>query len=78
MMTKVWDDLLRRVQNWPENAKQELAQVALEIEAELSRGQYKATPDELAGIDRGLSDVAQGRFASQLDVEAVFEKHRRK
>ena len=63
-MTKVWDELLRRVQSWPENAQQELAQVALEIEAELSRGHYHATLDELAGIDRGLSDVARGAFAS--------------
>jgi predicted transcriptional regulator len=78
MMTKAWDELLRRVQSWPENAQQELAQVALEIEAELSRGHYHATPDELAGIDRGLSDVANGGFVSDERVEAVFAKHRRK
>lgn len=78
MMTKVWDELLRRVQSWPENAQRELAQVALEIEADLNRGQYQATPAELAGIDRGLSDVAQQKFVSNEDVEAVFAKHRRK
>jgi predicted transcriptional regulator len=78
MMTKVWDELLRRVQSWPETAQQELAQVALEIEAELNRGQYQATPAELAGIDRGLSDIAQNKFVSSEDVEAVFAKHRRK
>lgn len=75
MMTKVWDELLRRVQSWPENAQQELAQVALEIEAELNRGHYHATLDDLAGIDRGLSDVAKGKFASGEDLEAVFAKH---
>jgi predicted transcriptional regulator len=78
MMTKVWDELLRRVQSWPENAQQELAQVALEIEAEIGRGEYQPTPAELAGIDRGLSDVAQRRFVSKEDVEAVFAKHRPK
>jgi hypothetical protein len=77
-MTKVWDELLRRVQSWPEIAQQELAQLALEIETELSRGNYHAAPDELAGIDRGLSDVAKGKFASGEDVEAVFAKHRQK
>lgn len=77
-MTKVWDELLRRVQSWPENAQQELAQVALEIEAELNRGHYQAAPDELTGIDRGLSDVAKGKFASGEDVETVFAKHKRK
>jgi predicted transcriptional regulator len=78
MMTKVWGELLRRVQSWPENAQQELAQVALEIEAELKVGKYHATPAELAGIDRGLSDAEQGKFASDEDVEAVFAKFRRK
>jgi hypothetical protein len=78
MMTKVWDELLRRVQSWPENAQRELAQVVLEIEADLNRGQYQATPTELAGIDRGLSDVAQQKFVSNEDVDAVFAKHRRK
>jgi hypothetical protein len=78
MMTKVWDELLRRVQSWPENAQHELAKVALEIEAEINRGEYQATPAELAGIDRGLSDVARERFASERDVEAVFAKLRPK
>jgi predicted transcriptional regulator len=78
MMTKVWDDLLRRVQSWPEDAQQELAQVALEIDAELKGGKYRATPAELAGIDRGLSEAAQGKFVSREEVEAVFAKFRRK
>jgi predicted transcriptional regulator len=78
MMTKVWDDLLRRVQSWPENAQQELAELALEIDAELKGGKYHATPAELAGIDRGLSDANAGRFVSAEDVEATFRKSRPK
>ena len=77
-MTKVWDDLLRRVQSWPEDAQQELAQVALEIEAELNQGDYIATPDELRGIDRGLSEAAAGKFAEAEEIEALFAKYRRK
>ena len=77
-MTKGWDELLRRVQSWPENAQRELARVALEIEIELNSGRYHASLEELAGIDRGLSDVAQGKFASDEDVEAIFAKHRSK
>ena len=77
-MTKVWDDLLRRVQSWPEDAQEELAQVVLEIEAELKSGKYRATHDELAGIDRGLSDASQGKFASDEDVGAVLARYRRK
>jgi hypothetical protein len=77
MMTKVWDELLRRVQSWPQEAQEELAQVALEIEAALKQGAYHPSPPELAGIDRGLRDSAEGKFASENDVEAIFEKHRR-
>jgi predicted transcriptional regulator len=38
---------------------------------------YEATPEELEGIDRGLRDVAEGRFATDEEVEAVFAKFRR-
>ena len=61
-MTKVWDELLRRVQSWPQDAQEELAQVALEIEAALKKGTYHASPGELEGIDRGLRDAADGKF----------------
>jgi predicted transcriptional regulator len=77
-MTKVWDELLRRIQSWPEPAQQELAELALEIEAELKGGKYRATPAELAGIQRGLSDANAGRFVSDGHVEATFRKSRPK
>ncbi len=48
------------------------------IRAKFSRSHYHATPDELAGIDRGLSDAAEGKFASAEDVDALFAKYRRK
>jgi predicted transcriptional regulator len=78
MMTKVWDELLRRVQSWPQDAQEELAQVALEIEAALKQDTYRANSSELEGIDRGLRDSAEGKFASESDVEATFAKHRRR
>jgi predicted transcriptional regulator len=67
MMTKVWDELLRRVQSWPQDAQEELAQVALEIETALKKGAYRASPSELDGIDRGLRDAADGKFAAAND-----------
>jgi predicted transcriptional regulator len=50
----------------------------LEIEAELKCGKYRATPAELAGIQRGLSDANAGRFVSDGHVEATFRKSRPK
>ena len=78
MMTKIWDDLLRRVQSWPTDAQQELIEVALEIEAELNQGRYRATPEELRGIDRGLNDARAGKFATEQDVADTFAKYRQK
>jgi predicted transcriptional regulator len=68
---------LKRADNWPAEAQKDLAEVAGEIEAELRSDAYRATPEELAGIYRGLRDSADGKFATDEEVEAVFAKHRR-
>jgi hypothetical protein len=77
MTAKALKDVLERVEGWPEEAQRELAEIALEIDAGLSGGVYHATPDELAGIDRGVKAAREGRFASATDVKAVLAKHRR-
>jgi len=76
MMTKILRDLVERAEAWPRDAQEELVQLALEIEKELADQTYRPTPDELVGIDRGLRDAADGKFASDEDVEAVFTKYR--
>jgi hypothetical protein len=78
MTAKILQDALRRVEEWPEAAQIELAEIALEIEAGLGSGAYHATPEELAGIDRGLKAAREGRFASDDQVSRVFEKFRPK
>ena len=60
--------VLERIPTWPEDRQQELAEFALEIEAELAGGEYEATPDELAAIDEGLS----GDAASEKEVDAAL------
>jgi hypothetical protein len=68
--------VLSRVAHWPEDDQDELAQIALEIEAR-RHGVYRATPEELQAIDEALSAVARGEIASAAEVEAVFAKYRR-
>ena len=68
--------MLSRVERWPEEDQDELAQVALEIEAR-RHGVYHATPEELNAIDEALAAVARGEIASDEDVESVFAKYRR-
>jgi hypothetical protein len=60
--------VLERVPTWPEDRQQELAEVALEIEAELAGIGYEATPEELTAIDEGLA----GEAANEEEAEAAF------
>jgi hypothetical protein len=65
--------VLNRVSTWPKSLQEELAKVALEIEADMAGGEYHATPDELEAIDEGL----HGEAASEAEVEAAFATFRR-
>jgi predicted transcriptional regulator len=76
MTAKVLQDVMRRIEAWPEAAQAELAEIALEIDAGLGAGTYRATPKELEGIDRGLKAAREGRFATDDQVRGVFEKYR--
>jgi len=68
-------EVMPRAETWPEEAQQELAELAREIEASFS-GVYRATPEELAGVDRGLREAEAGKFVSTEEVEATFAKYR--
>ena len=63
-------------EHWSEEDQEELAQVALEIEARRQDG-YHATDDELKAIDEALAAVERGEIASDAEVEAMFAKFRR-
>jgi hypothetical protein len=64
--------VLDRVLNWPAERQEELAQIALEIEAELDIQAYHASPDELEAID----EAERSGIASEHDVEAAFHTFR--
>ena len=69
---------LERSKIWPEDAQDPLAEIAFEMDASMNDVLYEPTEPELAGIDRGLRDAAEGRFATEAEVEAAFAKfHRR-
>jgi predicted transcriptional regulator len=77
MTAKALEDAIRRAEQWPKEAQEELAEIALQMDAGLRGGTYRATAEELAGIDRGLRAAREGRFATDDEVAAVFAKHRR-
>jgi hypothetical protein len=76
IMTKALKAVLERASTWPEWAQDDLAQLALEIDREVTGGTYRATRDELAKIDEALAAVRRGEVATPEEVEAVFAKHR--
>lgn len=78
MKTKKLTEVLERVEAWPSHIQNELAEFALELDAGFKDGEYEATPEELAGIDRGLRAATEGRFATDQQVEAAFAKFRGK
>ena len=68
MTAKILQEVLQRVEDWPEAAQVELAEIALEIDVGLGAGPHHATPKELEGIDRGLKAAREGRFATDDQV----------
>lgn len=74
MKTEKLTQALARIDSWPADVQDELAEFALQLDAALNNGDYQPTPEELVGIARGLRAAAEGRFASEQDVETVFAK----
>jgi len=78
MKTQLLNKALERIETWPAEAQDRLAEIALDMDAGLKDVLYEPSDEELAGIDRGLRDAAEGRFASETEVEATFAKFRRR
>ena len=76
MKSKRLTQALERVENWPAEWQDQLAHIALHMDAALEGGVYHPTPEELEGIDRGLRDAEQGRLATDEEMESVFAKIR--
>jgi len=76
MKTRKLTEVLERVEAWPADVQNELAEFALERDAGLKDGEYQPSPEELAGIDCGLRAASEGRFATEQEVEAAFARFR--
>lgn len=71
-MTKKLKEVLERAAGWPQEAEEELARVANEVEGEL-KSSYHATLEELRAID----DAQQSGVATKGEVEAALKTFRR-
>jgi hypothetical protein len=57
-------EILDRVGNWPQEDRDELAEVARAIEARRT-GVYELTPDEQQAVREGLAELERGDWASE-------------
>ena len=74
--TKDLKTLLERVRSWPEEAQDELVDVANQIESELKNREYLATQEELRIIDAAMASIDRGEFATDIETKTVFGKFR--
>jgi hypothetical protein len=63
-------EILRRIENWPQEDQDELAEVAREIEARRT-GVYVLTDEERAALDEAL----RSGVASDEEVAAFWKRH---
>jgi predicted transcriptional regulator len=74
-MTALSKKLLEEVKTWPLEDQEELAEYAREIRGRRT-GVYQLSEDERGGIERGLADMRAGRFASDEQIAAIFQRAR--
>jgi predicted transcriptional regulator len=74
-MNKMVETILERIADWPEEARAELVQSIVDIEAR-HLGMYRLSDDERAAVRRGLEEMRQGKFASDEAVARIFQHYR--
>jgi hypothetical protein len=73
MTTKIIKDVLQRAEAWPEEAQEQLAEIAREIDAQLAGGAYHATQEEFKALD----EAERSGLASEAEIKAAFATFRR-
>jgi hypothetical protein len=69
-------EIAERAAEWPEQAREELVESMLSIEARY-HGVYITTKEDRAALKQSAGDVQEGRFASPEDTKKVFHRFNR-
>jgi hypothetical protein len=75
MMNARLKDIVERLDTWPEEAQEEALQLLLALEREYSEP-YELSSEDRAAIDASLEEMRQGKFATEEQVSAIFNRHR--
>ncbi len=74
-MNKAAENILDRIADWPKEARDELMQSIVDIEAR-HLGVYRLSDDERAAVREGLAQADRREFVPDDVVEAYFNKYR--
>jgi predicted transcriptional regulator len=66
--------LLERVQTWPEEDQEELADVAREIESRRS-GVYRLSDEERTAVRAGMDAARRGDFVPDEEMDEFYRLH---
>jgi predicted transcriptional regulator len=69
------ESVLERVRQWPKPLQEEAVEMLLAIEA-MGDKPLILSDNERRGVERGLADARNGRFASDEDVTALFSRYK--
>ncbi|MCK6452421.1 MAG: hypothetical protein L6R19_16465 [Alphaproteobacteria bacterium] len=75
-MLKDLQEILKRIEAWPEAAQEQAVASLQALEYELI-APYELTEEDKQAVDRGLEDARTGNFATDEEVGAVFAKFRK-
>jgi len=76
MQTKNLKKILARIPSWPKDAQDDLVRSISEIETRYAEV-YHLNDEEHAALKRSASDVRGKRFATEREIDSVFDRYHR-
>jgi len=74
MTAKALKEVLQRVDAWPEEDQEALAEHARELEARRT-GLYRMTDEERAAVREGLDQADRGEFVSDEEMDEFWKSN---
>lgn len=77
MTTKALERILEKVPTWPDDLQEEALTVLRLLGQEVEEP-YELTPEDIASIEQGIADADAGRFATDEEMQGLFNRYRPK
>jgi hypothetical protein len=76
MQTKDLKKMLARIPRWPQDAQEDLVRSISEIETRYAEV-YHLNDEERTALKRSANDVRANRFATEGEIDSVFDRYHR-